>query len=851
VSQTLALASLRSLARHPWQIALSIAGIALGVAVVVGIDLASLSARRAFELSSEALIGRATHAISAPGGVPDELYSRLRRGEPELDVAPVIERGVRALGDSPRTMTLLGVDPIADAAVRPWLSGNDGALSRDRRSSTTDLLTKHGTALIARSAAQALGVSLGGELSLRVDSRVEALRVLGWLEPQDELARRALEGLIVVDIATAQELCQFEGRLTRIDVAVSDASKGAIERLRTSLPPGTTLAPANERSEGLADMARAFDLNLSMLALLALLVGMFLIYNTMTFSVVQRREMIGAMRTLGVTRAQVFAAVASEALWIGALGTVIGVALGTLLARGLVQLTTRTINDLYFTVAVSDVELAPRELARGVVLGLGATLAGALAPAFEATRCAPRVAQMRSSIELATRGRAVRFAIAGALLAAIAALCLATPGRRLDTAFIGLFALLGAFALAVPAACLAIARFAAAPLGSIFGSFGRQAARGVVANLSRTWIAVAALSIAIAATVGMGVMIASFRSTLARWLEISLRADIYVSAPSLQASRNLSTLDPALVERVRREPGIDAIGTYRGTLLDTPRGPLNVGAIEVPGREESSFHFLAGEPAEVWRAFRSGAVIVSEPFAWRHEVGVGDELELPTDDGPRKFAIAGVYSDYTSDRGFVMLERATYERFWRDRGIGSLAIFAKPGTDPSELIGRLRALVPGDEQVLIRPSRVLREVSLALFERTFKITDVLRLLATAVAFIGVVSALFALELERARELAILRALGAFPRDIATLVLTESGLMGAIAGVLALPLGLALALVLTHVVNRRSFGWTLAIEIPPGVLAAAVGLALAAALVAGIYPAWRMSRAPIARALRGD
>ncbi len=856
MSGLLALASLRSLVRHPWQIALSILGVALGVAVVVGIDLASVSALRAFELSAESMTGRATHALrGGPSGFDEALYTRLRRAYPDLQLAPVVEHDVRTVGAERRTLTLFGIDPIADAALRPWFGRGGGGGSGARASGrSAALIVEQGAALLASDTAKGLGVAIGDELSLRVDSKIASVRISDLLEPKDDLSRRALENLLIVDVSTAQELLGRVGSLTRVDVVLPPGPSGEalLARLRAELPAGTELEPAAARSQSTADMTRAFDLNLRALALLALLVGMFLIYNTMTFSVVRRRALLGALRTLGVSRAQVFRAVWSEALWIGSLGTALGLVLGVELSRYLVELSVRTLNDLYFTVSVSRIDLAPSVLAKGALLGLGASLAGTLAPALEASRSAPRVVQLRSTLEARTKSLLPRLALGGILLGALAALCLWLPGQGLGFAFLGLFGMLCAFALLAPVLTVALARMASVPLGAVLGLFGRQAARGVVANLSRTSVAIAALAIALSSTVGMGVMVASFRATLVRWLDITLQADAFVSAPSLVSSRNTSTLDPALIELVRREPGIDAISTYRGVLLDSAAGPLNLAAIELPERGLRAFHFMEGRPEEIWRAFEAdGAAIVSESFAWRHGVEVGGTIELPTDRGPHAFPVAGIFYDYTSDRGFAMLARATYEQFWRDRAVSSIGLFTTATTDVDELVVRVRALVPEDQEVLVRSNKALREGSMFVFERTFAITNVLRLLATAVAFVGVLSALLALELERERELGVLRALGALPRQVGLLVVTETGLMGVIAGLLALPLGLVLALILILVVNRRSFGWTLEIELAPSVFASAFFLALFAALVAGLYPAWRMSRTRPALALRGE
>ena len=244
-------------------------------------------------------------------------------------------------------------------------------------------------------------------------------------------------------------------------------------------------------------------------------------------------------------------------------------------------------------------------------------------------------------------------------------------------------------------------------------------------------------------------------------------------------------------------------------------------------------------------------VIVSEPYAYHHRLRVGDAVRLRTDRGMQDFRVAGIFADYGSDRGLVMMSRRTYEQFWHDRGVSSLGLWLSPDRDVTAMLASLRRLVGSVQEVEMRSNRSLRQASLEIFDRTFTITSVLHLLTTAVAFIGVLSALMALQLERERELGVLRATGFTPRQVWGLVTAQTGLMGLLAGLLALPVGLMLASVLVFVINRRSFGWTLELEIMPGLLVQAVLLAVLAALLAGMYPAFRMSRTSPALALREE
>jgi len=867
MQRTLLRTSVRYLLRHPWQIGLCVLGVALGVAVVVAIDLANASARRAFALSTESVAGRATHQVlGGPAGLDEALYRAVRVGLGLRESAPVVEGYVRAPALDDRTMQLLGVDPFAEAPFRSYLSGPGGELTDPAAGlDLSALLVEPATVLMAEEAAGAAGVAPGDTLELRVGARVIRVRVAGLLQPGDDLSRRALESVLIADIATAQELLGQVGRLSRIDLILPDAA--AAERVSAALPAGAQLVAASARSSALDQMTRAFELNLSALSLLALIVGMFLIYNTITFSVVQRRGLIGTLRCVGVTRGQIAAMVLGEAAAISVVGSLLGVGLGLLLGRGLVGLVTQTINDLYFVVTVRGLSVDPLVLLKGLALGIAATLSSAAVPAFEATLTPPRTVLRRSSVEERVRAAVPRLAMAGAALLVFGLALLLVPSRPeaqgmggLVLAFAALFAIVIGAALLTPLLTVALMALLRPLLGRTFGLLGRMAARDVVAALSRTAVAVAALMVAISVTIGVGIMVGSFRQTVVSWLDQTLVADVYVSAPSNVGNRIDTTVDPALVRRLSDVPGVARATVFRNVSVETPAGPTTMVAVDgdtANGRR--ALRFSQGGDDATWAAWEAGAVLISEPLAFRTGLGPGDSLTLRTDRGPQTFPVAGVYYDYTSDRGVIRIPYRTYRQFWDDPAISSFALYAAPGVDVDDLVARLRAaagMADGGEAgaeplLVIGSNRALRAGTLAVFDRTFAITAVLQLLATVVAFIGVLSALMALQLERARELGVLRANGLTPGQLWGVVLGQTSLMGLTAGLLAAPLGLALALVLVYVINRRSFGWTLDLALDPALFVQAMLVALVAAVLAGLYPAIRMSRSSPALALREE
>lgn len=844
--------SLRHLLRHPWQVGLAILGVALGVAVVVSIDLANASARRAFALSTETITGRTTHQIvGGPGGLDEALYRRVRVDLGLRDSAPVVEGYAAALDHPGLTLHILGIDPLAEAPFRSYLPSSGATASGD----LTALFVQPGTALISADTARANGLKSGDSLNIRIGPRSQRATIIGLLEPEDEASRRALDGLLIADVATAQEWLGSVGRLTEIDLILpeGDAGTALAERVAALLPPGAQLTRPALRVQAIEQMTAAFELNLTALSMLALIVGMFLIYNTITFSVVQRRGLIGTLRCLGVTRRQIFALVLSEALIVGVVGALAGVALGVALGRGLIGLVTRTINDLYFSVSVREVAIDGVSLIKGFLLGLGATLIAAAVPAVEATYTPPRTVLRRSSYEERVRGLVPWAAAAGAGLLALGGALLAVPSKSLVLSFAALFAItIGAAAL-TPLVTLLLMRAARPAMGALFGLLGRMAARDVVATLSRTSVAIAALMIAVSVTIGVGLMVGSFRQTVVQWLDASLRADIFVSAPGLTSDNRLDApLPPDVVERLSQAPGVERARRYRRATVEGQFGPTNIVALEVSEEQDRrSFQLAEGDAAAAWAGFDRGDVMVSEPLAYRRGLHPGDTLRLLTDHGERAFRIAGVFYDYGSDQGVVMMPLATYQAAWDDRAISSLALYAAPSADVDALVQQLRGRLDAGQIVNIRSNRALREASLAIFDRTFAITTVLQLLATIVAFVGILSALMALQLERARELGMLRANGLTPRQLWGVVITQTGLIGLTAGLLSIPVGVTLASVLVFVINKRSFGWTLLFRLDGGLFGQALLVAVVAALLAGLYPAWRMSRTPPALALREE
>lgn len=825
-------------------------GIALGVAVVVSIDIANASASQAFDLSTQAITGKATHYITGgPSGLDDEVYVDLRNAGLDVAAAPVVAAYVASpqIGGIP--LQLLGVDPFVESRFRNYLVGEQGVPVEQ----LTPFLAQPGAILLSENLAARHELVVGDEFNLEVGGQNKLVFVAGLLTPEDNLSRRALNGILVADIATAQELTGRVGRLDRVDLILPENKGDLQDQIEAILPKGTQVLRVEARSGTVQQMTAAFRTNLTALSLLALVVGLFLIYNTMTFSVVQRRAMFGRLRCLGVTRREIFTMVESEALLVGVLGSGLGVLLGILLGRGAVQLVTQTIDDLFFVVTVRDVGLSTFSLIKGAALGIVATTVAAAAPAWEAASVPPRAALLRSGLESKV-GKIIHWAaIAGVALSGAGLGALLIPTNDLVVSFGATFAVVIGFAMLTPFVTTVLMRWAAQPVERVAGVLGRMAPREVVNSISRTSIAVAALMVAVSVSIGVSLMVNSFRFTVELWMNQILQGDIYVSVPGATLSQPILTIEPDVLEMMREWPGVARVDVLRSATVDSPAGPIMVNATDNRDDwQENLYLSTKGTPAEAWQAVLDGAVLISEPLANRLGIPYqGGTITLTTAEGQKSFEVVGVYYDYTSTQGNLLMWLDNYRQLWGDNEITAASIRLAERQDVDQVVAALQAVLTPVQRLSIRANSALRAETLEVFDRTFAITGALQVLVTLVAFIGVLSATLSLQLEKQRQLGILKAIGLTARQVWGLVTLETGLMGSVAGFLAMPTGFVLSLILIYIINRRSFGWTLQLQLIPDPFWQALIVAVTASLLAGLYPAWRISQRNPAEAIRFD
>lgn len=809
---------------------LSVAGVALGVASVLSIQLLNASALGAFAGTVRVVSGDADLAVLPWAGALDEALLDEVLATPGVAAAsPVYRADVAVEGRPDATLEIAGVD-LVQPARGPRAEGIDLAAA----------LGTPGWAALSRPWAAENGWRPGDRVAVSLGTR-RAEILVGAVVDLAEIAPLASRRLALMDVGQAQALLGGRGKLHEIAVrAAPGDADGVAERLAARLGDRARVASAAQRTVEAEGLLAAFRLNLTALSLVSLLVGGFLVYASVRASLARRREELGILRAVGATRAQVLALVLGEAALLGALGTAAGVPLGWLAARGNLDAVSGTVRNLYLLEGIERVALSPRLALLAALTGIAGAAAGALWPALDASRTDPRalLAAVAPEQGAGTRARA----LLGAGLAALAATGLAFAALRTRWAPSGFVLALGvlvAVPLAAPAALRGFTLLARPrTLGVAFG------AHSLGARLSAAAPAAGALAVAVSMLFGVSIMVGSFRGTVERWLDATLHADVYVTTPSWRRARGEATLAPEVVARLRAFPGARATDLLRQHLgFAAGRRVLVTGIDAALERGERRVALLGGDAGEAMRALRErGAALVSEPLARKAGLAPGGTLPLRTRAGVVAVPVAGVYRDYGSEGGAILVDLGSYARWFGEGMPSNAALYLAPGEDPEAAVRRLRADA-GGAALQIRSNRTLRGEVLAIFDQTFAVTRLLEAMGLVTAAAGVTLALLVLAREKRAELALYRALGAGRGQLFRVFLGRGlavGLAGLGLGALG---GGALAALLVGAVNPAFFGWSLDAAVPWGALAAEAAAILAAAALASLYPALTASRTP--------
>ncbi len=838
----------RTLLRDRMRSLITILGVALGVAVVLAIRLANDGVLESFRNSLDHVAGKSRLQVSAGEvGFDEALFPVIARTPGVARAVPVVQAITPVAGFPGDVLLVLGVDVLADAGIREY-RGPTPELA-----DPLQLLTEADAILLTERFARAHGLGVGASIRLVTPTGPKPFVIRGLL--RDRGTARTMDGqFAVLDIAAAQLHFGKLGRLDRVDLLPDEGAD--VDRvaagLRRHLPPEVTVERPEARNAQVEQMLASFQLNLFVLSLIALFVGMFLVYNTMSVSVVRQRRQIGILRALGVSRGQVLLAVAAEGGVIGLMGSALGVALGVILAKMTLGAVSQTVSSLYAFIRPGELHLPVTLIFQAILLGCGTAVFSSLLPALEAAAVTPRETLAAASLERRHHPWLLSCAGLGLALAAYG-LAQAGPvgGRPLFGYGAALCLLLGA-TLFCPAVLLVFQRALAAGLAGSRLIPGWMAAGNLGRALRRNAVTIGAMVVSLAMLVSVSTMIQSFRQTVEIWIHQTIRADLYLSRATRLIKGADARLPAGTLDEVRRIPGVAEADGFRGLRIADGRGGrflLGAGDFDVMARR-GRLLFRGGDSAAILQEARAqDRLIVSETFAERYHVKEGDEVTLHPPGQTIRLRIAGVYYDYTTEGGLAVMDRGLFQRLWRDPWLNSIVIYLQPGADPRAVRHQILQRLPARDDLVVISNQGLKARVLEIFDQTFAITYALEVVALVVAALGILNTLIASVLERTREIGILRSVGITRGGVLRTILCEAAFMGTLANVLGAAAGLLLSLILIYVINKQSFGWTIQFTFPARLLVEYGILTLVASLAAGCLPAWHASRLPIAEAVR--
>jgi putative ABC transport system permease protein len=845
--------------RH-WRLAPASSGLlvlilALGIAVFMAIRLANRAAVASFQNFTDILTAESDGVISAPAGaLPETILPELRQlfGDEPVRIVPVLETSAtaprrtedEAIG-SRATFQVLGVDLIALQNLASQQMKDRGWFNQATDSAGDEPDVFWARFLDPRSvfvpATMADRVRLGDPLDLVLQESVVTLRVAGFI-PTAEGRPAPPADMIVMDLPALQHWTGQTGRVTRIEFLLPETPDRAARWAR--LQPGLEAASAGrwrvgtpaDRRNSAATMTLAFRLNLTVLSLLALVVGLYLIFQALEGAVVRRREEIAVLQALGVTPQTIRRAWLVEAAMLGLAGGFIGLGLGWVGAQGAVRLVGQTVNALYFASSARAAVLEPAEAALALIIAVASSVLAGWLPARHAADTPPAQLLGRGRAQMAVAAGASAWAWAGGLFIAGAALALVPPLRLAGGTRVSVAAYFAALCWLVGAGLLAGA------LLPVIGRLTRPAgARSAAARLalsqlrvptSRHRLATAGLVCAVAMTAGMAILVGSFDRTMRGWIERTFMADLYLSSDGAQSASTQNRIRPEVWRPLVNDPAVRTANVMQAVEIQLPIGStLLVGAHLDFMRTESRIAWReAPLDNAVWDPLtNTNLALASESFGDRFRVRRGDTVTVPTPAGPRVLRLAGIFSDYGNERGSLVVERSHFAAWFGDELASSLIIALKPGQAPETVRGAWRGRHPG---LAIFTNGHLRREALRIFRDTFAITHALELIGVTVAVAGLAFTLVSLLWERRADLTTLRALGLRHQEIAAATAWEGALTAAVGIVVGLAASVALGWLLIFRVNKQTFGWTLEMTLPWDVLAGLGALVLLSAAVTG-------------------
>ncbi len=848
--------------------------LALGVAAFFSIRLANRAAVASFQNFTGLITSQSDGLITASAGsLSETVLSELRQllGNEPVNLVPVLEatavqpinKSQQSLGSRP-TFQVLGLDlpALVNLASQPgngsgWF-GSPGQ-TNDSENGFSPVLQDPHSVFISTALAQRDQLKTGSRLPLVINEHPVELRVAGII-PNDPSQPAAPPNLLIMDLPALQQLTGKAGRLDRVEFILPESPqrsehwariKQKLEAANPINDPRWVVSSPAERRAAASTMTEAFRLNLTILSLLALLVGLYLVFQGLDGAVVRRRNEIAVLRSLGVTSRQIQGAWLVEAATIGLAGGLLGLGLGWLGAQVAVKMVGRTVNALYYATSVNSAAFNFQEAALALVLAVIASTLAGWRPARVAANTPPAQVASRSGATNYPGGKLLQRSGLGLTLIALGILLAWLPPLR--------FAGGMRFPIAGYAAALCWIFGAGIFAGNLLAGLGklfhrlksnsvtlRLASSHLRAPSGRHRLAVASLVCAVGMTAGMAILVGSFDTTMRGWIARTFQADLYISSDGAQNASSTSRISPGTWKQVVTNPSVERANVIQMLPIEIKGTSTLLVANHLSFFRDYAHPAWVSAPLneDVFNADRNaGLALVSESFSERFRVQRGDQVQVPMSNGPCTVTIAGIFSDYGNERGSLLIERQQFTNWFGNELAASLILALKPGYDADTLRAELRTAHPG---LGIFTSSFLRGEALRIFRQTFAVTYALELIGVVVAVVGLAFTLASLLWERRVDLNTLRALGMRRKELAGAAAWEGALTAAAGMIAGLAVSVALGWLLIYRINKQTFGWTLQTDRPWGQLIALALLVLASAIIAGWFVGRWAARLPAER-----
>ena len=834
--------SLRNMRRHPGRVLTVVLGIALGAAVFTSVRLSIHASLESFSRSMDLIAGRADRVLIRPGGrVPERLIAELLKLPAVESASPLLTMYIRPAGRNSEPFLLIGFDPLLDRSFRNWQSTGDLV---DGENAWLSLLKDPYTLIIAEPLAQRHGWNRGDSIWLQHSRQTARFRIAGVLAPEG-LARAEGGRVALTDIATFQEFTGAYGWVDRIDLRFRPRDAGrAVSEIIAILPAGVILSPPTAAKESGQAMIRAYQLNLSILSFASLFVGMFLVYSLVALNAASRRHELAVLRaTGGRARLLLFVFLAEGAL-LGAAGWIAAIPVSGFLVRYLLHGVSQTISTLFVRVQVDSLFLSPWEIGLSFGVTVLISVLAALQPAREAMQVLPKEALEISRHGMPVKKSGRRLALGGliCILAVLPLSRLPGVGGVPLPGYLAFVLLFVGFSLLVPWLLETMGKHLSSPLRRLGGVPAYLGARWVRDSGTRTAVSVGALITAVALFASLVIMIHSFRRTVEIWTHQTISGDLFATPKLNELNQFRQPMAPSTAAWFQRLDGIEIVPNRR-YFLRYDSFPYEFEVLELDVfLKYGDFFWLKGDPQEIKpRLLRGEGVIVSEVFANRTGLSVGDTFRAQIETSRVDRPILGVVRDYRTQGGVVFYSLKHFRQRYHESGWSGLRVYFRDrNRDLGSAVAALQKKIVdrwGDSLDMVS-GRELRASILQVFDETFAVTTVLLLIALVIAALGIATTLTVLILERSRQLNTLSAIGADFAQIRAMIFWEAGFLvtaGELAGMLC---GFILSYLLVYVINRQSFGWTFLYGVDWAALGLSLPLIVLAALVAAL-PAVKM------------